>query len=97
LPFKEPRLSPQDISDAIADIKHFTAGMELDAFRAAAKTIAAVERKLLLISEAATRLGAQAEILCPGMPRRNIRGIGNWLRHQYDSVDVEAVWRTVVK
>jgi uncharacterized protein with HEPN domain len=29
------------------------------------------------------------------MPWENIRGIGNWLRHQYDHVDVETVWRTV--
>jgi hypothetical protein len=41
-------------------------------------------------------LGEQAELLCPGLPWRNIRGIGNWLRHQYDSVDVDAIWRTVV-
>ena len=56
----------------------------------------AVERKLQVISEAAIRLGDQAEVLCPTLPWRNIRGIGNWLRHQYDRVDVEAIWHTVV-
>ena len=33
------------------------------------------------------------------MPRPSVaehRGIGNWLRHQYDRVDVDAIWRTVV-
>jgi uncharacterized protein with HEPN domain len=49
-----------------------------------------------VISEAAIRLGDQAEVLCPGLPWRNIRGIGNWLRHQYDRVDVEAIWQTVI-
>jgi uncharacterized protein with HEPN domain len=29
------------------------------------------------------------------MPWRNVRGIGNWLRHQYDRVDVETIWQTV--
>jgi uncharacterized protein with HEPN domain len=37
----------------------------------------------------------KAERLCPGQPWRDIRGVGNWLRHQYDKVDVETVWHTV--
>jgi uncharacterized protein with HEPN domain len=69
--------------------------MELETFRADPKTVAAVERKLLVISEAAIRLGEQAENLCPGPPWRDIRGIGNWLRHQYDAVDIETLWRTI--
>jgi uncharacterized protein with HEPN domain len=96
LPFREAWLPLQDILDAIGQINGFTAGMEFDAFRADAKTVAAVERKLLVISEAAIRLGDEAEALCPGLPWRDIRGIGNWLRHQYDAVDAEATWRTVV-
>jgi uncharacterized protein with HEPN domain len=70
--------------------------MDLGAFREDRKTVAAVERKLLLISEAATRLGEDAERLCPGSPWHNIRGIGNWLGHRYDRVDVETVWNTVI-
>lgn len=60
-----------------------------------ARTQAAVERKMLVISEAAVRIGASAESLCPGVPWRDIRGIGNWLRHQYDRVNVELVWNTI--
>ena len=70
--------------------------MNLETFQADRKTVAAVERKLLVISEAAIRLGERAEALCPGLPWRDIRGIGNWLRHQYDYADVTTVWRTVV-
>jgi uncharacterized protein with HEPN domain len=65
-------------------IVQFVRGMDLEVFRADPKTIAAVERKLLLISEAAIRLVADAELLCPGLPWQNIRDIGNWLRHRYD-------------
>jgi uncharacterized protein with HEPN domain len=57
--------------------------------------VAAVERKLQTISEAAIRLGNDAERLCPGLPWNNIRGIGNWLRHQYDRVDVQTLWNTI--
>ena len=42
------------------------------------------------------RLGKDGERLCAGLPWHNIRGIGNWLRHRYDRVDVETVWNTVV-
>jgi uncharacterized protein with HEPN domain len=96
LPFREPTLSLQDILDSIDMIVQFVRGMDLEAFREDPKTIAAVERKLLLISEAAIRLGADAEHLCPGLPWHNIRGIGNWLRHRYDRVDIETVWNTVI-
>jgi uncharacterized protein with HEPN domain len=96
LPFRDLSLSLRDIAGAITAIKQFTHGMDADTFRADPKTVAAVERKLQVISEAAVRLGDQAEILCPGLPWRDIRGIGNWLRHQYDDVDVDSIWRTVV-
>jgi uncharacterized protein with HEPN domain len=76
-------------------IERFTLGMDFDAYREDFKTMAAVERKLLLISEAAVRLGEEGPALCPELPWENIRGIGNWLRHQYDRVDVETVYRTV--
>jgi uncharacterized protein with HEPN domain len=50
---------------------------------------------LLVISEAAIRLDDQAQLLCPGVPWPEIRGIGNWLRHAYDRVDAQVVWDTV--
>jgi uncharacterized protein with HEPN domain len=40
-------------------------------------------------------LNAAAEALCPGVPWRDIRGIGNWLRHGYNRVDPETIWNTV--
>jgi uncharacterized protein with HEPN domain len=95
LPFREPSLQLVDIQEAIIKIKDFTTGMDFEEFRQDPKTIAAVERKLLVISEAAIRLGEDAERMCPGMPWRNIRGLGNWLRHQYDRIDLETLWLTV--
>ena len=93
--FREPALPLRDILDAIDMIQQFVAGMDFDAFRLDVKTVAAVEPKLQLISEAAIRLGDHAEVLCPEQPWRNIRGLGNWLRHQYDRLDVETIWQTV--
>jgi uncharacterized protein with HEPN domain len=95
LPFRDPSFPLSDIQEAITRIQDFTGGMEFEDFRQDPKTVAAVERKLQLISEAAIRLGGDAERLCPGMQWRNIRGLGNWLRHQYDRIDLETIWRTV--
>ncbi len=97
MPFREPGLALRDIADAILRIEEFVEGMDFEAFRQDARTVAAVERKLLVIAEAAVRLGEQGPALCPGIPWRNIRGTGNWLRHQYDRVDLETVWGTLLR
>ena len=93
--FKEPIVPLRDIIESIAMIQQFTMGMDFAAFCEDPKTVAAVERKLLLIAEAAVRLGREAPFIVPEIPWRNIRGMGNWLRHQYDRVDLQTVWNTV--
>jgi uncharacterized protein with HEPN domain len=95
MPFEDARSSLEDILDSIRLIQQFVRGMDLEAYRRDEKTQAAVERKLLIVSEAAIRMKEGAEALCPGIPWRDIRGSGNWLRHQYDSVDVETIWDTI--
>ncbi len=54
----------------------------------------AVERCIERICEAAYRLGEHAEQLMPTQPWRDIRGMGNRLRHAYDRMDVDIIWRT---
>lgn len=93
--FKDFGRAFRDIANAISLIEEFTSGMNFDRFRQDPRTIAAVERKLLVISEAAIRLGQEADLRCPGPPWSEIRGIGNWLRHQYDAVELPVVWKTV--
>ena len=95
MPFDAPASAWRDILDSIELIEQVTAGMATDDFRSDPKTVAAVERKLQVVSEAAIRPGDEAEVMCPGLPWRNIRGIGNWLRHQYERVDLDTIWRTV--
>lgn len=97
MPFDgEADLSPfRDIIESIEAVERFTAGMDIDSFRADEKTLAAVERKLQIISEASRRLGGRAEEVCPELPWRDIRGIGNWLRHEYFRIDLPTIWKTV--
>ena len=84
-----------DILDAIVSIEQFTSGMDFELFSSNPMAVAAIERKLQIISEAATRLGKEAEQRIPGQPWRDIRGIGNQLRHAYERIDRSAIWNTV--
>ncbi len=69
--------------------------MDFDAFRTNPMAIAAVERKLLTIGEAAVRLGREAPSIVPEIPWRQVRDLGNLLRHEYDKVDIAIIWQTV--
>jgi uncharacterized protein with HEPN domain len=76
-------------------IEQFTSGMDFEAFRSNPMAVAAVERKLQIISEAAIRLGDEADRRIPDQPWRDIRGIGNHLRHAYERVDLQTLWAAV--
>jgi uncharacterized protein with HEPN domain len=95
LPFRDTNSSLRDIWDAANLIEDFVADLDFENFREDPKTVAAVERKLLIISEAAIRLGDEALVLCPGVAWADVRGIGNWLRHQYDAIELPVVWKTL--
>jgi uncharacterized protein with HEPN domain len=73
----------EDILDNVARIERFTLGMDFQAFVADEQATFAVLHALLIISEAARRLGADADALAPGQPWRSIRGLGNVLSHEY--------------
>ena len=95
MPFRATETLLRDIADAIGMIERFTADMDFDAFREDPKTIAAVERKLQVISEASIRLGNIVEDQIPGIAWREIRGIGNWLRHQYERIELPVIFKTI--
>ena len=95
MPSKDPTQRFEDILENIALIEQFTAGMDLTAFTEDLKTSNAVERYLERISEAARKLGGAAEELCPAIPWPQLRGIGNFLRHEYDRIEIVSVWLTI--
>ncbi len=85
----------EDILDNVMRIERFTDGMDFQAFLADEQVTFAVLHALLIISEAARRLGPDADTLAPNQPWRAIRGLGNILRHEYGGVDPNAIWRIV--
>jgi uncharacterized protein with HEPN domain len=85
----------EDILDNIARIERFIAGLDFQSFAANEQVTFAVFHALLIISEVARRLGAEAETLAPDQPWRAIRSLGNVLRHEYEVVDEHVIWRII--
>ena len=89
---------------AIDTINQFVEGMTIEEFRLDLKTCSAVERQLLIISEALTQLLALEDDLperqrfaarFPTVDIYAIRGLGNRLRHDYTRVNVDTIWGSV--
>ena len=92
MPSSRPATRFLDILDHIRLIQSYLQGMDRAAFAADSRTRDAVERCLERLSEAATKLGTQADDLAPGLPWPAIRAFGNVLRHACDQVDPARVW-----
>lgn len=64
------------------------------------KTRSAVERQLLVISEAAIRLHridpSMSEQIAPEIDWPGVRGIGNFIRHKYDDLDTRIIVDAIV-
>jgi uncharacterized protein with HEPN domain len=97
LPSKNPVQRFEDILRNIDLVKKYTRGISYGSYIADQKTRDAVERCLARISEAASKLENSAEALIPDQPWSDIRGIGNIIRHEYDSVDPLIIWNIISK
>jgi len=97
LPSSRPKTRFLDIVENAETILDYTAGMDRDSFEKDRRTRDATERCLSRISEAAVKLGAQAEVMLPQHPWRQIRDLGNVIRHAYDNLDADIVWSIVVE
>ncbi|MFB9790820.1 HepT-like ribonuclease domain-containing protein [Shinella granuli] len=97
MPTERPKTRLQDIVENATSILTYTTGMDREAFARNNLVRDAVERCLEWISEAASKLGGTAETLLPNHPWRQIRDLGNILRHAYDNVDEEIVWSIVTE
>jgi len=95
LPSKRDRLTAlHHIIENTACVERYLIGMDRKEFEQNDWARDAIERCIEQVCEAVVRLGEQADELMPGQPWGDIRGMGNQLRHAYDRIDVDVVWRT---
>lgn len=92
---KRPAERYRDIATACDAIFAYTKDYDEARYFADQKTQDAVERQLLKIAEAAAKLGETAPRDLPQHAWPAIRGLGNRLRHEYDSIDGDTIWNLI--
>jgi uncharacterized protein with HEPN domain len=95
VPSSDPVQRFTDIVESIDHIERFTSGLNAKTFISDEQVIFAVKYALMIISESAIRRGDAASTLRPDIPWREIRGLGNRLRHEYDTIDLARIWLMV--
>lgn len=94
---RDPAQRFRDIISNIDAIAASCAGLSKEQFLSDPDKYDATERRIGRISEAAVKLGEVAERLAPDQPWSEIRGIGNWLRHDYPNVLQDLIWQTIAE
>lgn len=84
-----------EIIDALDGIAAATAGKTIEDFGADWLLRHGVQRGIEIISEAARHLPDDLLEVAPEIPWKQIRGIGNVLRHEYHKVSDPIVWAVV--
>lgn len=89
---RDPNIVLREIIDAIDTVIGLCANMNYEQFRGSKVEKLAVERAIEIISEAVRHL-PQAELdKYPAVPWRQIRAMGNILRHEYHHLNDKIVW-----
>ena len=83
------------IRDNIHAARLFTEGLSFEDFAASRLAFYATTRALEIVSEAARRLSPALRDRHSTLPWKQIMGIGNVLRHDYDDVQESMIWMTV--
>jgi len=86
-----------EILEAIEGIETATAGKSLEDFKGDWLLRMAVQRALEIISEAARHIPDELLTIAPDIRWKQIRGIGNILRHEYHRIADEIVWAVVAE
>jgi uncharacterized protein with HEPN domain len=98
--------SLRDIVKNCDAVQTFVAGFTREAFDLDQRTVRAVLYSLQTIGEAAMRLdkeekrqgaGGEMERLYPQIPWRDVRGLSNYVRHQYNELNLDLIWATATE
>jgi uncharacterized protein with HEPN domain len=94
---KERSFSPRlaDMIVAIGHIRSTLAGISLDDFAGGWQKRWVVERGLEIVSEASRHLPEAMKLRRPEIPWQKVAGIGNVLRHNYERIAPDVLWKLV--
>ncbi len=85
----------KDMLEAIETVDDMLVGLQFDTFEGAGfrGSRRGIERCIEIVSEASRHVPEDLKAQFQNIPWRNIRGIGNVLRHGYSVVDNRVIWR----
>ncbi|WP_244406197.1 HepT-like ribonuclease domain-containing protein [Methylocella silvestris] len=82
-----------DIIEAIERIRAELRDVSIDEFAADWRRRWLVERGVEIVSEASRRLTDELKARHPEIPWQKVAGIGNVLRHDYESIAAPIMWK----
>ncbi len=86
-----------EILEVIDGIEIHTAGKSLADFEQDWLLRLAIQRALEIVSEASRHIPDELLTLAPDVPWKQIRGIGNILRHEYHKIADDVIWVVVTE
>jgi uncharacterized protein with HEPN domain len=92
---RSPLLRIHDMLESIRGIEKALAGKTLRDYERSWLLRSAVERGIEVISEASRLLGSDQKAQHKDVRWKDIAGIGNILRHDYQRIDAAIIWRAV--
>jgi uncharacterized protein with HEPN domain len=81
--------------EAIGKIERYTAGLTEASFAAQSMTVDAVIRNFQVIGEAVRHVPGEVQARYPEVPRSLMQGMRHILVHDYYTVKLDIVWRTI--
>lgn len=94
---RKPTAVIAEMLDALIGIENATAGKSFDDFEADWLLQRGIERGIEIISEAARHLPDDLTLRHPEIPWKEVRGIGNLLRHEYHKTANRIIWAVVTE
>ena len=85
------------INQAIGRIKRYTKDLSYDSFIADDMVYYAVVKNIEIIGEVANMLTAEFQIAHPKTPWKMIKGMRNYIVHEYFQIDSNVVWNVVTQ
>ncbi|MBI4881184.1 MAG: DUF86 domain-containing protein [Planctomycetes bacterium] len=97
MPRREWLFRVQDMLEALARIREYTAALDEDSFRSNRLVVDAVLRNIATLGEAASAVPAEVRERHAQVPWQKLVSMRNVLVHEYFGISLEVVWKTVAE